>query len=103
MTNNINAFYLINGEVGELPLTDQERLKLDTLIEQDKCFSNVDFIDGVSVWEKGKEEVCKNDFGDTSYVRLKFKNEKIPEQHGGISFFHKVGNLDWHVRIHKGE
>lgn len=100
---NINAFCLMNGEVGDLPLTNEDKLKLDQLIEQDKCLSEIDFIDGVSVWPKGKEEICQNCSGETSYVRLKFKDEKIPEQYGGMSFFHKVGNTDWHVRIHKGE
>lgn len=99
----INAFNLINSEVGDLPLTNEDKLRLDSLIEQDKCFSEMDFIDGVSVWKKGFEEICQNYSGEKSYVRLKFKEEKIPEQFGGISFFHNVGGIDWHVRIHKGE
>lgn len=102
-TNNINAFHLINNNVAELPLSDDEKLLLDKLIEQDKCFSEIDFIDGVSVWPKGKEEICQNNFGGTSYVRFKFKEEKIPEQFGGVSFFHRIGNVDWHIRVHKGE
>lgn len=101
--NTINAFSLINGEIGELPLTDKDKLKLDSLIEQDKCFSEISFIDGISVWQKGQEEICNNETGDTVYARFKFKNEFIPEQFGGMSFFHRVGGKDWHVRIHKGE
>jgi hypothetical protein len=99
----INAFNLINGEVGDLPLNNEDKLKLDSLIEQDKCFSEMDFVDGVSVWKKGCEEICQNYSGEKSYVRFKFKEEKIPEQFGGMSFFHKVGGVDWHIRIHKGE
>lgn len=103
MKNCINAFYLMNGEIADLPLNDDEKLHLDKLIEQDKCFSEVDFIDGISIWKKGEEQICKNDNGSNSYVRFKFRDEKIPEQFGGVSFFHKVGGEDWHVRIHKGE
>lgn len=99
----MNAFSLINSEIGELPLNDQEKLQLDRLIEQDKCFSEIDFIDGISVWQKGKEDICINESGSSSYTRFKFREEKIPEQFGGTSFFHKVGNIEWHVRIHKGE
>jgi len=103
MTSNINAFCFINGEVADLPLNDEQKLKLDSLIEEDKCFSEIDFIDGVSVWQKGKEEICRNETGNDTYVRFKFREEKVPEQFGGISFFHNVGGIDWHVRIHKGE
>jgi|694.fasta_scaffold36676_6 hypothetical protein len=101
--NEINAFHLINSEIAELPLNDKEKLKLDTLIEQDKGFSSFDFVDGISIWEKGKEEICNSDNGPQSYVRFKFREEKIPEQYGGTSFFHKIGGKDWHIRIHKGE
>ena len=100
--NTITAFSLINNEVSDLPLNDKEKLILDKLIEQDKCISEVDFIDGVSIWEKGKEEVFRAD-ENFSYVRLKFRDEQIPEQFGGVSFFHKVGGIDWHIRIHSGE
>ena len=103
MNNCINAFCLINSEIAGLPLVDKDKLKLDQLIEQDKCFSEIDFIYGVSVWEKGAEEICENQHGNKSYVRFKFRNELVPEQFGGISFFHNVGGKDWHVRIHKGE
>jgi hypothetical protein len=103
MNNTITAFSLINNEVSDLPLNDNERLMLDRLIEQDKCISEIDFIDGVSVWKKGQEEVCQIGQKNSSYVRLKFREEKIPEQFGGVSFFHKVGGIDWHVRIHRGE
>ena len=99
----INAFNLINSEVGDLPLTNEEKSNLDRLIEQDKCFSEMDFVDGISVWKRGYEEICQNEIGEKSYVRLKFKDEKIPEQFGGVSFFHKIGGIDWHIRIHKGE
>lgn len=103
MNSTVNAFCLINSEVADLPLTDSEKLYLDKLIEQDKCFSEIDFIDGISVWKKGEEQVCKNDKGNDSYVRFKFREEKIPEQFGGVSFFHRIGGADWHIRIHKGE
>lgn len=103
MTNQINAFHLINSEIAELPLKDDEKLYLDKLIEQDKCFSELEFIEGISVWKKGNEDVCKNDQGEDAYVRFKFREEKVPEQFGGISFFHKVGGSDWHVRIHRGK
>lgn len=103
MNNQINAFHLMNSEVAELPLEDNEKLHLDKLIEQDKCFSEFDFIDGVSIWEKGKEKICQNCFGQNSYVRFEFKNETVPELNGGISFFHNVGGKNWHIRIHKGE
>lgn len=99
----MNAFNLINIEIGDLPLSDKEKLKLDSLIEQDKCLSEIDFIDGISVWEKGNEEICENDNGEKVYSRFKFKDQNIPEQYGGMSFFHKIGQTDWHVRIHKGE
>jgi hypothetical protein len=103
MTNQINAFSLINNEVGELPLSNSDKLSLDRLIEQDKCFADIDFIDGISVWEKGKEEICSFGNGTNSYVRFKFREDKVPEQFGGVSFFHNVGGTNWHVRIHKGE
>lgn len=103
MNNTISAFNLINGEVAELPLNDNEKLTLDKLIEQDKCFSEVDFIDGISIWEKGYEDICQNESGVNAYTRFKFRDEKIPEQFGGVSFFHKIGGTDWHIRIHKGE
>jgi len=103
MNSPINAFSLINNEVGELPLSDAEKLSLDRLIEQDKCFSEIDFIDGISIWEKGKEEICKSDNGGNCYTRFKFREEQVPEQFGGMSFFHKIGGKDWHIRIHKGE
>lgn len=103
MTTTINAFHLINSEIAELPISDREKLQLDKLIEQDKCFSEIDFIDGISIWEKGSEKVCRNDSGQNAYVRLQFKNEYIPEQNGGVSFFHHVGGKDWHIRIHRGE
>jgi hypothetical protein len=103
MNSNINAFCLINNEVAELPLSNEEKLKLDTLIEQDKCFSEIDFIDGVSVWKKGEEEICKNNNNEPVYVRFKFKSENVPEQFGGMSFFHQIGGINWHIRIHKGE
>lgn len=103
MTTNINAFHLINSEIADLPIPDNDKLRLDKLIEQDKCFSEIDFIDGISIWKKGEEEICNNYSGLHSYVRFKFRDEKIPEQFGGISFFHNVGGTDWHVRIHKGE
>lgn len=103
MNSTINAFNLINGEIADLPLGDNEKLYLDKLIEQDKCFSEIDFIDGISIWKKGEEEICKNDNGGNVYTRFKFREEKIPEQFGGVSFFHKVGGTDWHIRIHKGE
>jgi hypothetical protein len=93
----------MNNEIAELPLNDEEKLRLDKLIEQDKCFSEIEFIDGISIWEKGKEDICQNDNGANSYTRFKFREDKIPEQFGGISFFHKMGGTDWHIRIHKGE
>jgi len=101
--DKINVFCLMNLEISELPLNNQEKLKFDQLVEQDKCFSEFEYIDGVSIWEKGNEQICKDLNGNPSYVRLKFKDEKIPEQHGGLSFFHKIGEKEWHVRIHKGE
>ena len=103
MTNTINPFCYINGEVSDLPLSCEEKLKLDKLIEQDKCFSEIDFIDGISIWKKGEEEICDNENGYQSYARFKFREEKIPEQNGGISFFHQVGGVDWHIRIHRGD
>ena len=103
MNSAVNAFCLINCEVADLPIDDSQKLHLDRLIEQDKCLSELDFIDGISVWEKGNEEICKNDIGNNCYVRFKFREEKIPEQFGGVSFFHKIGGADWHIRIHKGE
>jgi len=103
MNSTVNAFCFINGEVADLPLGDNEKLYLDKLIEQDKCFSEIDFIDGVSIWKKGHEDICQNESGINAYTRFKFREEKIPEQHGGVSFFHKIGGTDWHIRIHKGE
>lgn len=103
MNNQINAFHLINSEIAELPLKDSEKLLLDKLIEQDKCFSEFDFIDGISVWEKGQEKICKDYLGQDSYVRFQFSNEIVPELNGGISFFHDVGGKNWHIRVHKGE
>lgn len=103
MNTQINAFSLINNEVGELPLTNVEKLTLDRLIEQDKCFSEIDFVDGVSIWKKGHEDICQNESGINTYTRFKFREEKIPEQYGGVSFFHNIGGTDWHIRIHKGE
>jgi hypothetical protein len=103
MRNEINAFHLMNSEIADLSISDKEKLTLDKLIEQDKCFAEIDFIDGISVWEKGLEQICKNDSGENSYVRFKFKDEFVPEQFGGVSFFHSVGGRNWHVRIHKGE
>jgi len=103
MTTNINAFHLINSEIADLPIPDNDKLRLDKLVEQDKCFSEIDFIDGISIWKKGEEEICANEGGNNCYVRFKFRDEKIPEQFGGISFFHNVGGTDWHIRIHKGE
>lgn len=103
MNNTVNAFCFMNSEVSDLPLSCEEKLKLDKLIEQDKCFSEIEFIDGVSVWKKGEEQICEMDNGDQGYARFKFRDEMIPEQFGGASFFHKVGGVDWHIRIHKGE
>jgi hypothetical protein len=99
MNSTANAFCFINGEVADLPLNDNEKFYLDKLIEQDKCFSEIDFIDGISIWKKGSEDVCQNESGINAYTRFKFREE----QFGGISFFHKVGGTDWHIRIHKGE
>lgn len=103
MNSVLSPFSYMNIEVANLPLTDKEKLELDRLVEQDKCFSEIDFIDGISIWKKGEEEICQNDIGNKSYARFKFREEKIPEQFGGISFFHNVGGTDWHIRIHKGE
>lgn len=103
MQNEINAFHLINNEIADLPISDKEKLNFDRLIEQDKCFSEIDFIEGISIWEVGQEDICENEYGEKFYSRLKFKNELVPEQNGGVSFFHSVGGKNWHIRIHKGD
>jgi len=64
MTTNINAFHLINSEIADLPIPDNDKLRLDKLVEQDKCFSEIDFIDGISIWKKGEEEICANESGN---------------------------------------
>lgn len=101
-SNNIqaNAYsFGIRDSISQL--TDKGISHLTRLIEEDVCLSGYEEIDGISVWEKGKEEICVAEDMGLTYARGKFKGEYIPEGNDGTSFFHQIEGKTWHVRVHK--
>jgi hypothetical protein len=64
-------------------LTSDKIEKIRELVEQDILFSQLDEITNIKVIEKGQET---NSFYEG-------------EQTDGISFFHKVGEIEIHVRL----